>query len=126
MKKLVGQHNPSLQKNLVFEEYKDKSTTAILRQFFPIVLLTCAIMVSFIQGISISITSPFYSIVTFIKEYRSLIMIGLLLINSLLQQLQDGAFEMYVNDKLVYSKLATGRYPTEEELISIITGKKEE
>lgn len=64
--------------------------------------------------ISVSITSPFYSIVHFIKEYRNLIMIGLLLINSFLQQTQDNAFEMYVNDKLVFSKLATGRFPTEE------------
>ena len=41
-------------------------------------------------------------------------MIGLLLINSLLQQMQNTAFEVYINDKLVFSKLATGRYPTEE------------
>ena len=41
-------------------------------------------------------------------------MIGLLLINSLLQQMQNTAFEVYINDKRVFSKLETGRYPTEE------------
>ena len=34
---------------------------------------------------------------------------------------QTGAFEIYVNDKLVYSKLQTGRLPsTVEEIVRIV------
>ena len=33
-----------------------------------------------------------------------------------------GCFELTVNDKLVYSKLETGQFPDEEELVSEVSG----
>mmetsp|Transcript_10169 Transcript_10169/g.9109 ORF Transcript_10169/g.9109 Transcript_10169/m.9109 type:complete len:138 (-) Transcript_10169:71-484(-) len=45
----------------------------------------------------------------------------LFIINSLgNSQLATGAFEMYLNDELIYSKLATGRLPSGEEVLNLL------
>jgi len=33
---------------------------------------------------------------------------------------RSGAFEISLNNKLIYSKFQTGKFPTEEEIISLI------
>lgn len=63
--------------------------------------------------------SPFYVLIRFVKDSYSLIMILFFLLSSLLQQSNDGAFEVYVNEQLVFSKLSTGRFPTEYVLIRL-------
>eukprot|EP01035_Chromulina_nebulosa_P055156 gene55156-75576_t len=45
----------------------------------------------------------------------------LFVVNSLgNSQLATGAFEMYLNDELIYSKLATGRLPSGEEVLTLL------
>ena len=39
-----------------------------------------------------------------------------------LEPSDGGCFELTVNDKLVYSKLATGQFPDEEAIVSEVVG----
>ena len=53
------------------------------------------------------------------REHPFQTFIGLFIINSMgASQLSTGAFEVYVGDQLVFSKLALGRMPSGPELLS--------
>jgi len=53
------------------------------------------------------------------REHPFQTFIGLFILNSMgASQLSTGAFEVYVDDQLVFSKLAVGRMPSGPELLS--------
>ena len=54
-----------------------------------------------------------------VREHPFQTFIGLFILNSMgASQLSTGAFEVYVNDQIVFSKLALGRMPSGPELLS--------
>jgi selT/selW/selH-like putative selenoprotein len=59
-----------------------------------------------------------------LQENKMYAMIGYFLINNLSASLlSTGAYEVLLNDKLVFSKIATGRPPAVEELVAILADK---
>ena len=135
LKELIGQHNSSLLEDLEITEYVDTSLNAVCIVFwfyrienvsndpedhvYHVVWIyhssKCIAFFLSIMQVSPSISSPFYSVIEFCKAYRSAILMTCVVGFYCTQLfLNDEAFEMYVDDKLVFSKLQLGRYPTEE------------
>jgi thioredoxin reductase-like selenoprotein T len=64
---------------------------------------------------------PVPDIVKTMNENKVPTFMTLFVINSLGNSLiATGAFEIYVNDQLIFSKLQTGRFPNGEELVQLI------
>lgn len=56
-----------------------------------------------------------------VKENQTMFLLSLFILNSVGNSgLSTGAFEIFVDDKLVFSKLATGRTPGPEDIESIM------
>jgi len=45
---------------------------------------------------------------------------GKLGIDSKMEESSGGAFEVFLDGKKIYSKLATGRFPTNEEILKLL------
>ena len=61
--------------------------------------------------------SLLFYIQRFAKDFNTINTLFFILANSFLQQSNDGAFEVFVNGELVFSKLERGRFPTEEVVL---------
>ena len=62
-----------------------------------------------------------HAAVLWIEENKTYFIGGLFLMNTLsAQMVASGAFEVYLNDELVYSKLATGRVPSAEDIMGAV------
>ncbi|KNB42404.1 hypothetical protein JH06_4790 [Blastocystis sp. subtype 4] len=115
LKELIGQHNSSLLEDLEITEYVDTSLNARMSRMIQKIMYIMLFGSIILQSVSPSISSPFYSVIEFCKAYRSAILMTCMVGFYCTQLfLNDEAFEMYVDDKLVFSKLQLGRYPTEE------------
>jgi selT/selW/selH-like putative selenoprotein len=63
-------------------------------------------------------------LVTKLNNNKSSVIFGLFILNSLCAQLvSTGAFEVYVNDELVFSKLQMGRVPVVEDIIAALASR---
>jgi len=57
------------------------------------------------------------------QENQLQVFMGLFVLSSIAQNLQaTGAFEIRVNDKLVFSKLETGKMPSLDEVVHLLEG----
>lgn len=65
--------------------------------------------------------SEHHPAVKFVDDHRTYIIGGLFLLNTYSAQLlSSGAFEVYLDDELVYSKLLTGQVPSADEIMKIL------
>ena len=126
LKDLVGQYNPSLLDHLVFAKYVDKNP---MRRTFHILEVTAYLMfmtVLIISSVPIPAAIPYADLLLKIQQFNKPIMVAFVLVYYSFQSLSEfEAFDMYVNDKLVFSKEKVGRYPTDEELLEFMHCKME-
>lgn len=55
-----------------------------------------------------------------VKQNQTMVLAGLFILNSVgNSQLATGAFEIYVDEQLIFSKLAVGRTPTQEDIMQV-------
>lgn len=55
-----------------------------------------------------------------VKQNQAMVLAALFILNSMgNSQLATGAFEIYIDEQLVFSKLAVGRTPTQEDIMQV-------
>lgn len=74
-----------------------------------------------VENMKIDTTSSFAPLLLFIKRWRAIFML-LSLLTILVNQFisANPAFDIYVNEELVFSKHIEGRYPSESVLLLIL------
>lgn len=59
-----------------------------------------------------------------LDDNRNMVIGGLFLLNTLsAQMLSSGAFEVYLNDELIFSKLVAGRVPSAEDIVAQLAAR---
>ncbi|ORC83346.1 uncharacterized protein TM35_000751130 [Trypanosoma theileri] len=96
-----------------------------LRQF---IASLCS--VGFITALALGIAAPYFSsvlppaVMAWVTDHRGMIIAGGFLLNMIgANLLQSGAFEVYLDDTLIYSKLQRGAVPPADALARIILEK---
>ena len=124
LKSFVGQHNPSLAEHLEFAEYEDTSKMMLALRVFRTVAYYIIIAMAFLHYATIPANIPFAALLLKLKAMKTPILIVASILYYVTQSYtNDGAFNMYVNGELVYSKQLTGKYPTDEELLTLLKCK---
>ena len=71
---------------------------------------------------TMGITEPEWFV--WMKNNKVATFIGLFMMNNVgNSQLTTGAFELYYNDELIFSKLATGRVPNANDIVAALASK---
>ncbi len=122
MRSFVSEHVPELAGNIHGGLYPASATAVLLNQLCSYLWFGGLIYVFLGKMICKMIGVPeTHPLVKLVDDNKTYIVGGLFLLNTFSAQLiATGAFEVYLNDELIYSKLITGRVPTAEDIMSAI------
>ncbi len=124
IRNFVDSNYPAFEGNILGDIYPPPTYAVMLNQLCGYIWMGgLAFMFAGNQIIS-ALGLQNVELVTKLNNNKSSVIFGLFILNSLCAQLvSTGAFEVYVNDELVFSKLQMGRVPVVEDIIAALASR---
>jgi len=119
LQKFLERRYPQLIGNIQGENYPPSPTSMFLAQMAGLTQVLGFILVIFGGPIFSMLGVPEPSWLLAMKANKMMCVFGLFFMNSIVGSItQTGAFEVYVNGNLIFSKLQTGRMPQISDIIN--------
>jgi selT/selW/selH-like putative selenoprotein len=109
-------HYPSLIGNVVGELYPPSDMAVLLNNITTILWLGGSLLLFFGMPVLKFLQVPDAAI-NYVETNKMMFFVGLFFLNNMASGLmKSGAFEVYLNDELVYSKIDVGRMPSLQDI----------
>ena len=109
--------------NVIGDLYPPSNFAVLINNLATALWLGGSVLLFFSSSILKALQVP-ESTISYIDSNKMMLFMGLFFINNLASNMmKSGAFEIYLNDELVYSKLETGRMPQVQQLLNILDKK---
>lgn len=123
LKGFVEERYPAFQGNIVGGHYPPPQYATVIATIAGYIWILGIITLVAGQSIFKNLGIPEPEIVTWMSNNRAGAFFMLFMINSVASSLlATGAFEVYIDDDLVFSKLQTKRFPSPRDLVALLSG----
>jgi len=108
------------------EEYPPSSTNQLLSTLLGVAQIVVVVLITFGETIFQKLEMPIPPIVAQMQENKLMVGIGSFLLGNMIrgQLLATGAFEVFFDGELVFSKLQTGQMIDESMMVSLLQSYK--
>jgi selT/selW/selH-like putative selenoprotein len=121
LKNFVESKYPDFQGNVFGEVYPPSAVNVMLAQLASYVWLFGIVFLMGGSSIFQALGIPVPELLEEVNKNKVAAFVFLFVVNSMGNSLvATGAFEIYVNEELIFSKLESGRFPNADELIAAI------
>jgi len=121
LKNVLEQHISEFRGNVFGDVYPPSTFAVWIAEVTGMVWLLGIALIIFGKSLFDIIGLPAPSFVDYISNNKVQTFVVLFVMNNIGHSyLATGAFEIYLNDDLIFSKLQTGRFPTMNEIFSIL------
>ena len=121
LKNFVESKYPDFQGNVFGEVYPPSAVNVMLAQLASYVWLFGIVFLMGGNSIFQALGIPVPDLLEEVNKNKMAAFVFLFVVNSMGNSLvATGAFEIYVNEELIFSKLESGRFPNADELIAAI------